>query len=100
MRGADRGAKFRQSFAQFSNTVEAVKYLKDLEPEGLQILGVEITKDSESIANYQYKGPTAFVFGNEGKCVLRALAIPYNFFFVIDDCNLHFARGGVVREAT
>ena len=56
MRGSDRGAKLRQKFSQFPSTSEALDHLKTLEPHGLQILGVEITKDSRSVANYQYKG--------------------------------------------
>ena len=67
MRGSDRGAKFRQNFAQFPSTTEAVSYLRELEPDGITILGVEITKDSQSIAKSPYTGPTAFVFGNEGE---------------------------------
>ena len=84
MRGSDRGAKFRQNFAQFPSTSEAVDYLRKLEPDGLQILGVEITKDSESVAEYQYKGPTAFVFGNEGEYITKLSVSTYNLLCVLN----------------
>jgi len=65
MRGADRGAKFKQKFSQFSSTEEAVAYLKSIEPT-CKVLGIEIAEGAVSISDNPYNGPTAFVFGNEG----------------------------------
>ena len=65
MRGADRGAKFKQRFSQFPSTEDAVLHLRTIE-QSCRILGVEITDDSVSIHEQPFTGPTMFVFGNEG----------------------------------
>lgn len=68
MRQADRGAKELLKFKVFSNTGEAISYLKGPEIDA-EVIGLEIMKKSESLTTFQYSAGrnVAFIFGNEGK---------------------------------
>jgi len=67
MRGADRGAKSRLKFVNFSQTSDALTYLRQ-EKKVDAVIGVEIANEALSVAAVPspFKTRTAFMFGNEG----------------------------------
>lgn len=64
MRQADRGARSRLNFRQFSSHIEAEKYLRD--EKHCKIYGIEIMESAKPLHKVLFTSPSAFIFGNEG----------------------------------
>lgn len=66
------GAQGTERFSHvrtFPKAKDAVTYLKAL---GVTICGIEITPDAQSIETHPFRGPTAFLAGNEGDGLCEA----------------------------
>lgn len=59
-----QGAEAYMKFKYFPQLEDACKYLKI--EHGCAIVGVEICDDAKALATAPFKGPTAFLLGNEG----------------------------------
>ena len=59
-----QGAEAYMKFKYFPMLKDAVAYLKG--ERGCEIVGVEICDDAKPLATAPFKGPTAFLLGNEG----------------------------------
>eukprot|EP00041_Stephanoeca_diplocostata_P012114 m.202144 g.202144 ORF g.202144 m.202144 type:complete len:231 (+) comp18817_c0_seq1:300-992(+) len=59
-----QGSDVFMKFKHFQKLEDAVSYLKH--EHHCDIVGVEITDDAKSLRSAPFKGPTAFVLGNEG----------------------------------
>lgn len=61
--GGDRGTRNYLAQRHFYTFADAAEYVRS---RGMELVGVEITGDAENVNALPFRGPTAFVVGNEG----------------------------------
>ncbi len=62
----DKVSRGKENVVNWEREIDINKVLNNLKTEGFEIVGVEITDNSERFDKYQWKDKTALVLGNEG----------------------------------